>query len=261
MNFPNSLVGMEIMNRHDNETRSDRILWDNILMSTMPYGVTVWGFSNDDSHGVDETGFNYNVMLLPELTEEATRAAIETGAFYAVGRVDRRLNVNDTHRNTGEVIQTTGGAETSYLYTEMTTPGISNIVVSGNTITIIGTNYDVIEWVADGVIIAQGNTIDLGNHANQVNSYVRAHIIGDGGVAYTQPFGVRRVVNAATPTMAAPTAAPIVVNDIPVSLRAYHIGGSNFFRLRDIANILAATSALFNVEWDEATGSISITTQ
>ncbi|MCL2711113.1 MAG: prepilin-type N-terminal cleavage/methylation domain-containing protein, partial [Planctomycetaceae bacterium] len=44
--FPNSLVGMEIMNRLDNETRSDRILWDNILMQTMPKGKTVWGFSN-----------------------------------------------------------------------------------------------------------------------------------------------------------------------------------------------------------------------
>jgi hypothetical protein len=43
-------LGMEIFNRLDNESRSDRILWDNLLMHLMPFGRPVWGFSNDDSH-------------------------------------------------------------------------------------------------------------------------------------------------------------------------------------------------------------------
>ena len=189
--FPSSLVGMEIMNRLDNETRSDRILWDNILMQTMPKGKSVWSFSNDDSHGLAESGYNYNVMLLPELTTDATKKALETGAFYAVGRVDRRLAINNVDRN-GNIMRSGGSAATAYLYTEMTPPGISNIVVTGNSITIEGTNYDYIGWVADGVEIANGNTINLADYSGQVNSYIRAHVVGKGGVAYTQPFGVSK---------------------------------------------------------------------
>ena len=180
---------MEIMNRLDNETRSDRILWDNILMQTMPKGKSVWGFSNDDSHGVNETGFNYTVMLLPELTVDATRKSLETGAFYAVARVDRRLEVNHLNRD-GVVMRSGGNAEVAYLYTEMTAPSISNIVVNASTITIEGTDYDYIGWVADGLEIARGNTINLSDHSDQVNSYIRAHVVGSGGVAYTQPFGI-----------------------------------------------------------------------
>ena len=190
MAFPNSLVGMEIMNRLDNETRSDRILWDNILMLTIPKGKNVWGFSNDDSHGIDQTGFNYNVMLLPELTAHATRKALETGAFYAVGRVDRRLEVNIFDCG-GNVMPNGGSALTAHLYTEMMPPSILNIFVRRNrTITIEGADYDYIGWVADGVEIARGNTINLNHHFGQFNSYIRAHIVGKGGVAYTQPFGI-----------------------------------------------------------------------
>ena len=195
--FPNSLVGMEIMNRLDNETRSDRILWDNILMQTMPKGRNVWGFSNDDSHGLGETGFNCNVMLLPELTTDATRKALETGAFYAVASVDRRLEVNNFDSN-GNVMPGGGNATTAYLYTEMTAPGISSIVVKDGSIMIEGTNYDYIGWVADGTEIARGNTINLNDHSRQVNSYIRAHIVGQGGVAYTQPFGIIVGVNTIT---------------------------------------------------------------
>jgi len=190
--FPNSLVGIEIMNRLDNETRSDRLLWDNILMQTMPKGKGVWGFSNDDTHGVNETGFNYTIMLLPGLTVDATRKALETGAFYAVARVDRRLEVNHLDRH-GKVMPNGGSAATAYLYTEMTAPSISSIAVRDSTITIEGADYDYIGWVADGVEIARGNTINLNDHSDQVSSYIRAHVVGNGGIAYTQPFGVAAI--------------------------------------------------------------------
>ncbi|MCL2709840.1 MAG: hypothetical protein FWE95_03070, partial [Planctomycetaceae bacterium] len=170
----------------------------NILMQTMPKGKTVWGFSNDDSHGLAETGFNYNVMLLPELTADATRKALEAGAFYAVGRVDRRLGINTFDRD-GNIMRSGGSAATAYLYTEMKAPSISRIVVSGNTITIEGADYDYIGWVADGVEIFRGNTINLNAHAGRVNSYIRAHVVGKGGVAYTQPFGVTVVVTSQQP--------------------------------------------------------------
>ena len=41
---------------------------------------------------------------------------------------------------------------------------------------------------ADGKVIATGNTIDLDDYSEEIGSYVRAEIVGEGGVIYTQPF-------------------------------------------------------------------------
>jgi len=178
MTYP-SLVGMEIVNKQDDESRSDKILWDNILTQTMPQGRFVWGFANDDTHSVGATGFAWNVMLMPELTQSQTRTAMETGAFYTVSRIDRREGINA-------------------LNLALTTPSITNIVVERNTITITGADYDVIEWIS-GVdattgmvnVIATGASINVNDYADIIeNTYVRAQLKSQNGIAYTQPFGV-----------------------------------------------------------------------
>ena len=184
-----SNIGMEIFNRLDNETRSDRILWDNILMQTMPYGRKVFGFSNDDSHAINQTGYNWNVLLMSTLTADEARTALETGAFYAVTRVDRRLNINDTFPD-GREMSNDGGYDTLFLL-EQPTPGITNIVVENDTITISARDYDRIEWIADGIVIYTGAMLNLASNADVINSYVRAQVISGTGVAMTQPFGVR----------------------------------------------------------------------
>ena len=183
-----SLVGMEIINKIDNESKSDRILWDNILKEMMPQGRFVWGFSNDDSHALDSTGYAWNVMLMPELTEEATRTAMETGAFYAVSRVSRLDGINRYYPGTTTEVAGAGDASTLYLL-EQKTPSISNIVVNGSIITITGADYNSIEWIADGVVVATGNSIDVSECAG-INSYVRAQLKSATGIAFTQPFGV-----------------------------------------------------------------------
>ncbi|MDR2719549.1 MAG: dockerin type I domain-containing protein [Nitrososphaerota archaeon] len=185
MAYP-SLVGMEIVNKQDDESRSDKILWDNILTQTMPNGRFVWGFANDDTHSVGATGFAWNVMLMPELTQSQTRVAMETGAFYAVSRIDRREGINA-------------------LNLTLVTPSITNIVVEGNIITLTGADYDVIEWisgvdVATGMVnvIATGASIDVSNYADAIeNNYVRAQLKSQNGIAYTQPFGVNGSVSVA----------------------------------------------------------------
>ena len=179
MQFP-SLLGMEIFSLIDYETRSDRILWDNVLMRTMPYGRNVFGFANDDSHALLHTGINWNVLLMPELTQQEARRSLETGAFYTVTRIDRRLGVNNP------VMVVLG------MLNSQVTPGINNIVVADNAITITGRNYNRIEWVASGQVIHTGATLDLVAHLDSINhNYVRAQIISTTGVAMTQPFGVR----------------------------------------------------------------------
>ena len=193
--FPSNL-GFELFNRLDHDTRSDRVLWDAVLTELMPYGRFVWGFSNDDSHTKDETGYNFNVMLMPELTADATRESMETGAFYMVSRVirsniaaggtDPAINVTLPD---GGVIPSGGDASTLYML-DQPTPGIDDIVVDGNTITITGRDYDRIEWIADGAIIYTGEALDVYALQAEIGSYVRAQLISATGIAMTQPFGI-----------------------------------------------------------------------
>lgn len=185
-----STVGMEIINKLDNESRWDRILWDNILMELMPEGRNVWGFANDDTHSVHATGYAFNMMLMPELTIEATRDSMESGTFYSVSRISRVDGINATYPD-GTDMAGSGNSGTLYML-EQSTPSISNIEVDQdeNSIVIEGADYDVVEWIADGEVIATGNFIDLNDYQDQVNSYVRAQLKSDTGIAFTQPFGV-----------------------------------------------------------------------
>ncbi|MDR2713579.1 MAG: fibronectin type III domain-containing protein, partial [Clostridiales bacterium] len=187
-----SCVGMEIINKIDNESKSDRILWDNVLKEMMPESRFVWGFSNDDSHSLNATGYSFNIMLMPELSQVATRKAMETGTFYAVSRVSRLDGINRYYPEGGEV-RGDGAAATLYLL-EQPTPSISNIVVNqqAGTISISGDDYDTIDWIADGTVIATGNTLKLSDHDAKINSYVRAQLKSTTGIAFTQPFGITR---------------------------------------------------------------------
>lgn len=185
-----SCVGMEIVNKIDNESRSDRILWDNILEKTMPEGRSVWGFSNDDAHSTNAVGYSWDVMLMPGLSMGDVRTSMETGAFYAVSRVSRIDGINATLPD-GSAMPGSGTSSTLYLL-DQPTPGISDITVDQgeNSITVTGQNYDTIEWIADGTVIATGATLDLNSHENEIHSYVRAQLMSNTGIAFTQPFGV-----------------------------------------------------------------------
>ena len=47
---------------------------------------------------------------------------------------------------------------------------------------------DLIWWVADGKIIAVGDTLNLAEHMDDIGAYVRAELWTEGGILYTQPF-------------------------------------------------------------------------
>lgn len=193
-----SCVGMEIINKLDGDSYSDRILWDNILQETMPEGRFVWGFSNDDTHSNSATGHSYNMMLLPSNTPTNVRAAMENGTFYASAKVAKREGYTITDIATINDYQP---------------PVISNIAVDQDedTITIEGDYYHTIEWIADGEVIATGNTIDLNDYEGKINSYVRAQLKGDEGISFTQPFGVS-AVNAGSAEMSADKELAVVEN-------------------------------------------------
>ena len=177
-------VGMEIINRPDMDSVVDRVLWDNILKQTIPLGRNVWGFSNDDSHsngsqayngvntGNSPIGVSYNMFLMPTLDLADFRTAMESGNFYAVAKAARY-----------ELGWTFGYTDRRW---DVPAPYITDIAADGSSLTIIADNYTKIEWISEGKVIATGSTIDLSSL--DVGCYVRANIIGPGGIAFTQPI-------------------------------------------------------------------------
>ena len=166
-----SCVGIEIFNLRDTTDRADRILWDTILQYTIPQGKNVWGFANDDSHALDDIDVTRDIMLMPELSNEALRTAMENGTFFACSRY-ARYEMGEEFVGEGD-------------YAE-----IHEVIVNDRTdvISVVASNYDVIEWIADGEIIATGESISLAEHSDEIGCYVRFQIKNKGGIVCSQPF-------------------------------------------------------------------------
>ena len=100
-----------------------------------------------------------------------------SGNFYAVARIAER-ELGTSFIGSGPV------------------PVITDIIVDNNimNITINAENNNKIDWISNGKIIAHGNTIMLESHKNRLGSYIRANIIGPGGIVFTQPFGINWLV-------------------------------------------------------------------
>jgi hypothetical protein len=56
-----------------------------------------------------------------------------------------------------------------------------------------------------------------------------------------------------------PTASAVLVDGATVAFDAYNIGGNNYFKLRDLAYILRGTSKQFEVGWNGASNTITLT--
>ncbi len=166
-----SCVGIEIFNLRDTTDRADRILWDTILQYTIPQGKNVWGFANDDSHALDDIDVTREIMLMPELSNEALRTAMEKGTFFSCSKY-ARYEMGEDFVGTGDYAK------------------ISQVIVDdeADIIAVDATNYDVIEWIADGKIIATGDTLDLKEHSDEIGCYVRFQIKNEGGIVCSQPF-------------------------------------------------------------------------
>ena len=173
--YPDRLVGMEIVNKvSDGDSYSDRILWDSILAETLP-ALNVWGYSNDDAHSTSALGYDYNMLLMPELSEKSVHNTMKSGAWYSTALVAKReLGANFRGDRTKPA------------------PSISKITVDqqADSITIEGANYTSIEWIADGKVIATGNKLELDKVGKDVDNYVRAQLKGSNGISFTNAFGI-----------------------------------------------------------------------
>lgn len=166
-----SCVGMEVFNRIDIDTCADRVLWDEILKVVIPYGRNVFGFSNSDAHSLSDIDTSFGTYMMKENTVENLRNCMETGAFFAVTKFAKRELGKDFV------------AKGDY-------PRVTRITVDDDRdiITLQGVNFNEIQWIADGKIIAHGESIKLRDYSDKISCYVRAQLIGDGGICLTQAF-------------------------------------------------------------------------
>ncbi|NMP38373.1 MAG: hypothetical protein GX051_09700 [Clostridiales bacterium] len=166
-----SCLGMGLASGSDTHTTYDRILYDNILKTTIPYGRVPWSFTFSDAHSAGEYDRAYTIHWMPELTVDAFRDSMENGTFFSFSQY--------SNWEIGNEFKGEGAA-----------PTVNRITVDDNadTITIDAENYDAVTWVSDGKIIATGATIDLDEYSDEVGCYVRAYLTGPGGVLFVQPF-------------------------------------------------------------------------
>ncbi len=161
------LVGMEVLNQGDRYPR-DRETWDEVLAVLMSEGRPVWGFSNDDMHQDSHLGRNWNVLLLPDLSGEAVRRAMEKGAFLFV-------YAPKGHKGTMP-------------------PTVSAIKVDRRkgVVRIEATDYERMEWISGGEVVHHGEMIDLAATPH-VSGYIRAVIYAadDRSLTGTQPMRIQ----------------------------------------------------------------------
>lgn len=172
-----SCLGIEVYNAFDRPTRSDRILWDELLKVIIPEGRNVWGFANNDAHTYEDVDTCFMDFVLPEYSQANVRTAMENGTFFAVSRYEWGERIGNTKEY----------------------PTVTGILVDdeNDTITITGKNTDSITWIADGVDIQVDtvsvngvcvSTIKLQNYSDEISCYVRAELNGEGGRTLTQAF-------------------------------------------------------------------------
>lgn len=170
-----SCLGTGINSAQDIQTKWDRVLYDEILQKTIPYGVVPWSFTFSDSHSdtIEQVDRAFTVHMMKELTVPELRNSMEDGTFFCICR-SARAEMGDDWLGEGAY------------------PEVSRICVDQDEdkITISAANYDKIVWVSNGVEIAEGASIDLDDYSDSVGCYVRAYIQGPGAVCYVQPFAL-----------------------------------------------------------------------
>lgn len=166
-----SCLGIEVLNRLGIDTCADRIFWDELLAAVIPSGRNVWGFSNSDAHALYDIDTSFMDFVLPDREEQTVRRGMENGTFFSISRY-ARFELGDDFVAEGEY------------------PTFTRITADEKeqSITVEGKNYNRVQWVSDGKVIAEGETLDLIAAAQNIGCYVRAQLLGKGGLCLTQAF-------------------------------------------------------------------------
>ena len=182
-------IGIDINSKEDGRTKYDRKLWDILLSKVVPTGRNVFAIATTDAHQLDKVGCAWTDLCMPENTAENVQTCLKNGAFFAVSRyIKNSEELAQFSLETG--IDWGTSFEQESRDDSIPAPKVTNISVDDNedTITLSVDNALTVHWIADGEVIAVGNTIDLDDYSDKIGSYVRAEAFGEGGVLYTQAF-------------------------------------------------------------------------
>jgi hypothetical protein len=206
-----SCLGIDINSKGDYRTRYDRKLWDLLLQKVVPTGRNVYAVATSDSHRESIINSGYTIMCMPEKTAAALKSCMKNGEFFAASRYIgskaelyswyTELNEAGTGSELSQKFskaydsicqeEKSGGQDTIYEFDEnAAAPKVTKVSVDENDdeIAINTQNAYLVHWIANGKVIAVGNSIDLDDYSDEIGSYVRAEIVGEGGVIYTQAF-------------------------------------------------------------------------
>lgn len=219
LDYP-SCIGMDVNSGVNNRTRYDHILWDEVLQKTIPHGRNVFCLTFSDGHVIDQYDRAFTYMLMPELTVDALRTSMETGAFFCAARYARAT--------LGEDFEGTGN-----------TPTVTKLNVDNSTDTISfkAKDFDCVRWYSDGELIAEGKSLtslDLNDYEDKIGCYVRFTLTGNGGILYSQAF---------------PVASPDVEIEKPLIVPTIDVSDGLRF-LADTANLLLGwTPPMLLIRW------------
>lgn len=178
-----SCLGMEVFNENNNTTPYDRILWDNLLMETLPYGRTIVGFSNNDTHRLSTVDSSFSMFMMESNTVENIKKAMQSGSFFCV---TRKMHPND-------VIGPAEGFD--FIDKHLPIPMFTDLTVDGHSVYVSAQNSNYMQWIANGkVILKQDFTSPNDRIVLNLDSiegsedflYIRCELYGDGGMCVSQ---------------------------------------------------------------------------
>ncbi len=203
LNEFDTCLGIDINSKGDGRTRYDRKLWDILLQKLVPNGRNVYAIATTDAHNLDIVDSGYTMILMNDLTSENLKNAMANGQMFAASKYIGNTIEMQAYKAIAEKIETPEATqlvqmldtalstgEKFYAGEDAVVPVVNNVVIdeTEDTITLGTENAVVIRWIADGKEICSGSTIDLDDYSDKIGSYVRAEIVGAGGVIYTQAF-------------------------------------------------------------------------
>lgn len=181
-----SCYGIEVFNEDNGTTGYDRILWDNMLMYTLPYGKTVIGYANTDAHSTNTVDTSFMTFMMKENNVDNIKETMTNGAFFMT---TRNLRGNEFEIGPAEGIS---AANTDIPYPEFT-----KLEVDGHKITVAAENAQTLQWIANGHVIktfeigTEPVTIDLDEIDGAEDFlYVRAELFGEGGITISQALTI-----------------------------------------------------------------------
>jgi hypothetical protein len=175
--YDDCIIGLEVYNQGDRYC-NDRILWDQINKERAPDDL-IWGVSNDDMHHLSTHAFrNYQHVLMNGLTEDHFRNAMIDGSFYFS-------------------YEPNGSNDTDMYYGQAMAPHLTDVFIQDKIISISADSAQGIQWINENSqIISSNYSIDA---SKTQSNFVRAELINQFGITYTQPFGIETFVELKSP--------------------------------------------------------------